>query len=193
MPNAKRQKTSNTATDSTRSLLLDSQPEILRTVYSFLTLKEALPLRQVHRKFNNELCNDLYQYSFIVDSDALKERGFDRNYRTNYLMNQTQGLCNLVDNENLQAILRNETLPSGLARAFMHHFVEDSETDNGQAVSILLQDGRCNVRVEQLELALRKGFTSMAAVLQQDERVKEGHSNVSYLLKARRVLRLRQL
>ena len=172
VPTDKRQKTNEPA-DTAHSLLLDIQPEILRKVCSFLRLKVALSLRQVHRKFNNELCTDLYQYSFIMYSDALKERGFDKNYCANYLMNHTLGLCNLVDNENLQAVLRNETLPSGLARDFMHHLVKDSKTDNGQAVSILLQDGRCKVNTDHLEQCLRKGFTSMALALQQDERVKK--------------------
>jgi hypothetical protein len=35
------------------SFLLETQPEILREVYSFLRLKEALVLSHVHRQFNN--------------------------------------------------------------------------------------------------------------------------------------------
>ena len=61
----KRPKTNiNTCTDDT-PLLLETLPEILRKVYSFLSLKEALILRRTHRQFN-EAANDLYQYSFIM-------------------------------------------------------------------------------------------------------------------------------
>lgn len=56
----------------------------------------------------------------------------------------------------------------------MYHFVEHSKTDNGEAVSILPQDGRCDVDVAMLEKLLRKGYTAMATVLQQDERVIQG-------------------
>jgi hypothetical protein len=49
--------------------LLCAQPEILRKVSSFLALKalkDALILRQVHRKVN-EGSNDFFQYSFIMN------------------------------------------------------------------------------------------------------------------------------
>jgi hypothetical protein len=51
---------SNSASDFTRSLLLDSQPEILRKMYSFLALKEALVLRRTHRNdiFPIQLCHE---------------------------------------------------------------------------------------------------------------------------------------
>ena len=65
-PAAKRQKTNAIVHhQSNRSLLLRAQPEILWKVYSFLALKEALILRQVHCKFNEE-SNDIYQYSVIT-------------------------------------------------------------------------------------------------------------------------------
>jgi hypothetical protein len=76
----------------------------------------------------------------------------------------------------------------------MYHFVEHSKTDNGEAVSILLQHGRCDVDVAMLEKLLRKGYTAMAAVLQQDERVVHStDSNVPYyLLDQYRMLRVYQ-
>ena len=109
-PAAKRQKIT-AVVQSNRSLLLNTQPEILRKVYSFLSLKEALPLCQVHRQFN-EAPNDIYQYSFIMQEGTLKNLGFDQNYCTQYLMNQSRVLANPIDIENLRAVLRNETLPS---------------------------------------------------------------------------------
>lgn len=49
-----------------------------------------------------------------------------------------------------------------------------SATDNGQAVTILLEDGRCKVDINQLESLLRKdNRTAMAAVLREDEHIKE--------------------
>ena len=86
----------------------------------------------------------------------------------------TSALCNLLDGENLRAVLRNESPSSDVALDFMSDLVEDSKTDNGQAASILLQYGRCEIGVDQLEMSLQRGFTAMAAVLQQDERVKKG-------------------
>lgn len=73
-PSIKRQKTESIV-QSNRSLLLDAQPEILRKVYSFLSLKEALVLRQVYRRFNGA-ANDLCQHSVIMNKDALKRLGF---------------------------------------------------------------------------------------------------------------------
>jgi hypothetical protein len=78
-PTAKRQKTSNNGSDFTRSLLLETQPEILRKVYSFLMLKEALVLRQTHRQFNYA-SNDLYQYSVLMDYDVMVNRGFNNDF-----------------------------------------------------------------------------------------------------------------
>ena len=59
------------------------------------------------------------------------------------LKKQRQALCNLVDNENLRALLRNESLNPGFMFSFIDDLVHHSKTDNGQAVSILLEDGRC--------------------------------------------------
>ena len=75
---------------------------------------------------------------------TLKNRGC-RNIMHDYVENQKQALCNLVDNENLRAVLRNETLPFWtLLEISLHLLANYSKTDNGQAVSILLEDGRCH-------------------------------------------------
>ena len=105
--------------------------------------------------------------------NILENRGFHGVRARIYLNNQTQGLCNLVDNQNLRAVLRNETLPANLAEQFIFELIYHSRIDNGKALSILLQDERCVVRIQELEKCLRKGLTSMAEVLQQDERVKQ--------------------
>jgi len=70
---------------------------------------------------------------------------------------QQEILCNRGNAENLRAILRNETLHAIVSKAFMYQLVENSKTDNGEAVSILLQNGRCDVDVAMLENLLRKG------------------------------------
>jgi hypothetical protein len=80
------------------------------------------------------------------------------------LESQNGTLCNLVDNENLRAVLRNKTLPSDLSSNFIYWLVKSSKTDNGQVVSILLENSRCNVTVHHLEKCLRKDLTAMAAV-----------------------------
>lgn len=53
-------------------------------------------------------------------------------------------------------------------------FIQCTKTDNGQAVSIVLENGSCKVSIWHLEECLKEGFTAMAVVLQQDERVKKG-------------------
>ena len=63
-------------------------------------------------------------------------------------------------------------MPSLFVISFTTSLV-DSETDNDQAVSILIEDDRCTVSIYDFEMCLRNGFTAMAAVLQQDERVKK--------------------
>lgn len=175
-PTAKRHK-SNGAGRTQCSLLLeplDTQPEILRHMYSFLSLKEALVLRLTHRQFNDD-ANDLYRSSYLMNPDILKERGLSCDDRLNYMKKQHRALCNLSD-ENLRAVLRNKTIDS----TFVAHFIwflldyEYSTRDNAQAVAILLEDGRAKTNIEQLEDLLRKDLTAMAQVLQQDERVKKG-------------------
>ena len=98
----------------------------------------------------------------------------------------------LSDNENLRAVLRNETLPSCSAQHFMNDLIEHSENDNGQAVSILLEDGRCEVDIYHLERMLQKRFYCHGSGSAARRTREEGHSNVSYLLHQYRVLFLRQ-
>ena len=64
--------------------------------------------------------------------------------------NQTRGLCNVVDNQNLRAVLRNETLPANLAEQFIFELIYRSRIDNGKALSILLEDERCEVRIQEV-------------------------------------------
>lgn len=164
-PVSKRQKiTSNV--QSNRSLLLETCPEILRKMYSFLTLKEAVVLRSTHRQFN-QASNDIYQYTVMM-SPNLDRKGY-----INYIDHRTRGLCNLSDNTNLQAVLQNVGLDFHSAKHFIEQMTNYSKTDNGEAISILLKDGRSEPCIEALEMALRKGFTAMAAVLQRHDRVKK--------------------
>lgn len=170
-PTDKRQKTNEPA-ETALSFLLDTGPEMLRKMYSFLTLKETLILRRTHRQFN-ESSNDIYQYCFIMNHDALEKRGLGNSDRDNYLEKQRLELCSISNAENMSALIRNVTLDSVLFGRFLEDYVNCSKTDNGQAVTILLQDGKFKVGVEQYEQSLRKGFTAMAAAFQQDERVKK--------------------
>jgi hypothetical protein len=77
-----------------------------------------------------------------------------------------------VDVKDLRAVLRNEILLSSFFYDFQQDFLEDhvslSKTDNGhQAVSVLLNDGRCKVSVKQCR---RKDFTETIAALKRDNK-----------------------
>ena len=136
---AKRRKTMHD-TETHISLLLETQPEILRKVYSFLRLKEALVLCRTHRQFN-EARNDIFQYSLIMcydDKSVTELVAYKEHERL---------LCNLPDCQNLRAVLRNDTLAPFFVAGFIDSVVEWSSTDNGQAVSILLEDERCKVDI----------------------------------------------
>lgn len=179
-PVEKRQKINATSTvEIQTSILLETSPEILKNVYSFLPLKEALALRLVHRHFKND-SGHVFRYSYIMNQGDLKSRGFYDLACRKYLQKQLYALCNLRCIEDLRAVLRNETLSDHFVQNYLEKFLCYSDTDNGPGVSVLLQDGRCHVGVEMLEMLLRRGveresnFTAMTAVLQQDERVKEG-------------------
>lgn len=161
-PAHKRQKTSVNAEHT--SSLLKCSPEVLRNVYSFLNLKEALVVRHTCRQLA-DTANDIFRYSFIMDKI--------QQMRVNWNI-QKRIICNPVSIDNLRAVLCNETLPLSFAHDFISYMVEsDSQTDNGEEVSLLLQDSRCDAYIGMLVKALKKGYTSIAAALQEDERVKK--------------------
>lgn len=60
----------------------------------------------------------------------------------------------------------------------MANLIEYTQTDNDQAVFILIEDERCEINVDHFEECLSGGFTAMAAILQQDERVKKTFKSV---------------
>lgn len=158
--------------ETPHSLLLNTRPEILRKVFKFLPLKDALKLCRVHRFFNNAR-NDIYQYSVIVKHPPTSRKHPTKRRRHSYLFNQKIALCNVSNAQHMRALLRNETLDLPFIAKFMNNLIEYSSTDNSQAVFALLEDCRCEVDVVHLEKSLKKGFTTMAAVLQKDERVKD--------------------
>jgi len=154
------------------SLLLDSYPDILENVYSFLTLKEALVLRRTCRQLNND--TDIFRCSLIVDSNMVARIKFDQAhaYHVRYLDLQERALYNLTRTADLRALLRNETLPQSMIVDFLKNLIAKSTKDNGEAVSVLLQDDRVVVEPKMLDMALRKDYAAMAAALQQNEQVK---------------------
>lgn len=107
-PTSKRQKSSianHGVHQSNPSFLLDSSPEILGKVYSFLFLKEALILRQVHRHLN-DAANGIYQYSIITSNKNMrKDQGFEWDTAIKYMQGQHLVLCNISNDENLRAVL----------------------------------------------------------------------------------------
>lgn len=162
-----------------RSILLDCGPEIIQNIYSFMPLREALVVRQTCRSLNTG--TDAFRYSQLISkriafasTSFLASTGFTSANESSigYLLRQRLTLCNLSHNDKLRALLLNESLKD--ADRLLEHLVEYSETDNGEAVTILLQDGRCNANVSMLEELLQKEFVSMAAALQENAAVKEG-------------------
>jgi hypothetical protein len=67
------QKSTHAEEHQPTSLLLQAQPEILRKIYSFLTLREAPVLRQTHRQCNDTE-NEIFQYSFIMNEGVSEVR-----------------------------------------------------------------------------------------------------------------------
>jgi len=154
-------------------LLLDFQPEIMRKVYSFLMLKDALVVRRTCRQLNNH-ANDIFRYSHIMDIDKMRQRKYASIDNWKYLRIQDRVLCNLGSNDYLRAVLQNEHLSPCVAEYFMRNLVHFSATDNGEAVSILLKDGRCVVHEYMLENALQQDFSAMATALQQNAVIQRG-------------------
>lgn len=58
---------------------------------------------------------------------------------------------NLGHNDRLRALLRNENLEDHQASYLLQHVVRHSKIDSGEAVSILLEDGRSDVHISMLE------------------------------------------
>lgn len=152
------------------SIFLQSGPEIKRHVYSFLSLQESLVLRNTCHQLSQD--TNVLQYSCIV-------KYVPRRYMSNHQVlathekakRQEQFIINLRNMDHLRSILHNENL-KGAADNLLHALVEYSTTDNADAASVLLHDGRPTANVELLETAIKKGFTSIAAMLQQDARVR---------------------
>jgi len=111
-----------------------------------------------------------------------------------YMVRQITAFCNLSDNENLQVVLCNETLPSGLARDYIFNLAYFSRTDNDQALLILIEDRKSQPNIGALKGVLKKGFTAMAALLQHDEQVrKEVQMCHTYMFQQYRLLFVLQL
>lgn len=168
-PLAKKQRT---APAHKPSLLLDSYGDILENVYSFLALKEALVLRRVCRQLNND--TDIFRCSIIVDSNMVSRMAVPSSRHQRYLDRQERALCNLASAASLRALLANRTLPQDMIVNFLTKVTRKSLTDNGEAISVLLQDDRVLVEPAMLDKVLRRDFFAMAAALQQNEVVRAG-------------------
>ena len=173
MPAAKKQCTNTSFRNP--SPLLKFHSDIFQNVYSFLTLKEAVVLRrtcqELYRDSNMFRCSILGSTTIqIVDlqSPAVPLRGTERGLR----QGEERALYNLASAANVRALFRNETLPARIAKDYIKNLIAKSLMDNGEAVSVALQDGRCLVEPSMLDKALRKDYTAMAAALQQDETVR---------------------
>lgn len=85
---------------------------------------------------------------------------------------ELQEMCKLASAANLRALLRNETLLESTVFDFLNSFIEIAYADNGEAVSVLLEDGRCFVEPYMLDIALRKEKLLVAAALLQHDEVR---------------------
>lgn len=91
--------------------------------------------------------------------------------RSYHLKAQERAMCNLSATA-IRALLQNPTLPNNFVEAFLEKIIEKSKTDNGEAVSVLLQDDRVHVEPTVLDTVLRKDRVFMCAALQQNEAVR---------------------
>lgn len=83
-----------------------------------------------------------------------------------YQEHQNIFLRNLDDSNKLRAVLLNESLLA-IASDLLGYLFLHSKTDNGEAVSILRQDGRSYVDSIMLDYLLEKDVTSMVTALQE--------------------------
>lgn len=165
---AKRIKTTDTRTSS---LLVDT-PDIMKNVYSFLSLKEALEMRRTCRHLRANDC-DLFQYCVIaiVDKYGFRSLGHGKER-----LSAVRILCNLGSAERLRAALCNKTLPS-TREGMLWDLVRYAKTDDGWAVSLLLEDEACRSLdsyedpCDMLDTVLKKDFSAMAAVLQGNKAI----------------------
>jgi len=113
-----------------------SSSMVSERLFSFLQLKEALVLRQVHRQFN-EARNDLYQFSFHMNFNVLKMQGFidrciiykyrRRNKDKNSVALLIIKICERCSVMRLCVLFLEEYL------IIMYDLIEHSKTDNSQA------------------------------------------------------------
>lgn len=155
--------------DTCHSSLLLQYPEILRRVYSFLLLQDALQIRCTCHELHEYNNTDVFRYSCIMErSRSLQKREGTSNEASKYMEIQAYVLCNLDSIDALHALLQNETFKN-IAGQFLRLLVTKSKRDNGDAVSILLDSSQCTVESDLLDIVLRKGFSAMAeAFLQND-------------------------
>lgn len=142
----------------------------MRNVYSFLTFNQAFVMRRTCRQIHqNDI--DIYQYSCIVEWRTLYYKQKGHNIGTEACKKIEEGQNRLFGNPSsidvLRATLRNENLQQAVVSSFIFRLLTYSETDNTQALSILIEDGRSNVNSYLFDMALRKNRTGMAALLQQ--------------------------
>lgn len=95
-------------------------------------------------------------------------------YWTSEVRAQQCLLCGTVfsDTSKLRALLRNTTFQGTILRLFLWNLIGNAKTDNGEAVTILLKDGRCQVEANMFNAVLRKDFTAMGAALEKHDTVK---------------------
>lgn len=97
------------------SILLDGGTDIIRNVYSFLTLKEALVVRQTCGRLHAG--TDAFRYSQLLVNHVGELCEWQKNMMTSgkersfcYRRKQQMTICNLTHNDKLRAILLNESL-----------------------------------------------------------------------------------
>lgn len=169
----KKQRTNGDDSFDIPCLLLQGGPNILQQVYSFLTLQEAMVVRGLcHELHNNDY--SAFRFSHFLDMNtSAKLDGASENGGTKYFVNQGRVIfCSFDKIDMLRAILANETLTrANTYRRFMIDLIRLTKTDNGEAVSALLEFGKCTVEPNMLDEVLRKGYTAMGTALLQNEQI----------------------
>lgn len=167
LPATKKQRAS--PDETCRSLLVDGcAPEIMRRVYSFLNLQEALQVCCTCRQFNNSTDAFLYCYISCIHRQDVHVKEPERLLG----VKQNKILYNLQRTDKLRALIQNKSLHQSFFDIFISQIVYLSEADNAEALSVVLNDQRFQNEIINLDTAIKRNFTSMAQVLQEDERIK---------------------